>query len=98
MTPEGKVKQSIKKVLDSRQGIWYFMPIPLHNRGIHDFIGVYRGMFFSIEAKAGRGRATELQKLVGQQIEEAGGRWLLVNEDSIGEVEKLLHEIDVNGG
>jgi hypothetical protein len=77
MTPEGKVKDLIKTLFDSynirpaskaaafppdAEG-WYYMPVPSGYgvAGIHDFIGHYRGRFFSIEAKAPGRRKEKLR-------------------------------------
>lgn len=61
-TPEGKVKDEIKAFLDSLGAeCWYFMPMMMGygRKGIPDFIGCYKGRFFSIEAKA-PGKAANL--------------------------------------
>lgn len=67
-TPEGKVKAAVKKRLveyglvhlskieDVPEDIegFFFMPVagPYSVHGIHDFVGCWRGVFFSIETKA----------------------------------------------
>lgn len=52
-TPEGKVKNDIKKVLDKHK-IWYFMPSAngFGKVGVPDFICCWQGRFLAIEAKA----------------------------------------------
>lgn len=52
-TPEGKVKNDIKKLLNAR-GIWYFMPSAngFGKVGVPDFICCWQGRFLAIEAKA----------------------------------------------
>ena len=52
-TPEGKVKDAIKKFLKER-GAWYFMPVSngMGQVGIPDIICCYKGVFVAIEAKA----------------------------------------------
>jgi hypothetical protein len=52
-TPEGKVKNDIKKVLNAR-GVWYFMPSAngFGKVGVPDFICCWEGRFLAIEAKA----------------------------------------------
>ena len=51
-TPEGKVKDQIKSVLN-KFGIYYFMPVQngMGKPGL-DFYCCYRGKFIAIEAKA----------------------------------------------
>lgn len=53
MTPEGRVKAEIKKVLQ-RHGAWYYMPIQngMGVTGIPDFIACLNGRFLGIECKA----------------------------------------------
>lgn len=53
-TPEGRVKNAIKKYLQSVPGCWFFMPIggPYTVHGIPDIVGMVRGRFFAIECKA----------------------------------------------
>lgn len=52
-TPEGRVKDAVKKVLKDR-GIWYFMPMQngFGHVGIPDFICSWKGRFLAIETKA----------------------------------------------
>lgn len=88
-TPESKVKAQIKKLLNATDA-WYFMPIPLYNRGIPDFIGVYRGQLFAVEAKAGKNKPTGLQELVLAKIRAAGGAGFVINETNLQELEQYL--------
>ena len=44
------------------------------------------GHFVGIEVKSATGKPTELQKICGRQIEEAGGTWLVVSNDVALEV------------
>lgn len=52
-TPEGKVKNAVKKILKAR-GIWFYMPVQngMGVVGIPDFICCYEGHFLAIETKA----------------------------------------------
>jgi len=63
MTPEGKVKAEVKKVL-AEYGCWYFMPVMngYGRSGVPDFIGCYNGAFFAIEAKSASGKLTPSQE------------------------------------
>jgi Holliday junction resolvase len=91
VTPEGKVKAGVKRILDSL-GCYYFFPQSgaFGRSGIPDIIGCYKGKFFGIECKAGKGTTTALQDKELQKIEDAEGIALLVNEHNIEEVEKCL--------
>ena len=74
VTPEGKVKAEIKKVLEAA-GAWYFMPSMngYGRKGIPDFIGCVNGRFFAIEAKAENGKATPWQERELAAIAKSGG-------------------------
>jgi pantoate kinase len=83
-TPEAKVKEKIKKILKER-GAWYAMPMGTGygNSGVPDFLVCLNGEFLAIEAKAGRGVPTALQEKNMRDIEKAGGRTLVINEQSL---------------
>lgn len=53
MTPEGRVKEAVKKWLKER-GVWYYMPTQngMGRSGIPDFICCWGGRFLAIETKA----------------------------------------------
>ena len=91
-TPESKVKDKVKKLLDSYAGIYYFMPIgTMYSRiGVPDIVGSYQGIFFAIECKAGSNKPTELQKREIAKINNSGGRAMVVNEDNIEEIKTML--------
>lgn len=95
MTPEAKIKQSVKKLLAAYEGrVWYFMPVGglLGRAGIPDFIVCCNGRFIGIETKAGHGKPTALQKLTMQQIADANGITLVVNENNLKELEEILRD------
>lgn len=85
MTPEGKVKDAIKKFLKSRD-IWYYLPVSngMGQHGIPDFICCVppAGKFLAIETKApGKLRTvTPLQERAIGNIRTAKG-WALVVDD-----------------
>lgn len=83
MTPEGKVKAAVKKVLEA-QGVWYFMPTTggYGRSGVPDIICCVNGFFLAIECKAGRGETTALQDRELGKICSAGGAALVIWEDA----------------
>ena len=89
--PEGKVKASVRKILD-RLGIYHFMPpgMGLGRSGIPDIIGCKNGKFIAIECKAGKGKVTALQERELNAIAAAGGFACLVNETCLDELEERL--------
>jgi hypothetical protein len=55
-------------------GAWYFMPVPTGMQAATlDFIGCYKGRFFSIETKRYEEVPTERQTICMQRINEAKG-------------------------
>lgn len=82
-TPEGKLKDEVKKFLKERAGeIWFFMPVCMGYgvRGIPDFIGCCHGKFFAIETKAPTKKAAPWQDAVIKAIRMAGGA-VIVSQD-----------------
>jgi Holliday junction resolvase len=90
-TPEGKVKNQVKKILDMHQA-YYFMPATggFGRSGVPDVVGCLHGVFFSIECKAGNGIPTALQEREIRNIRNAGGYAWVINEANVGELPWLL--------
>jgi len=84
-TPEGKVKDAVKKELRKRD-IWYFMPMQngFGVVGIPDFICCWEGNFLAIETKAPgkRGDTTANQDRVLTEIKDHWGKALVVDDVS----------------
>jgi hypothetical protein len=92
VTPEKKVKNAVKKSLDLI-GAYYFMPIggAYSHMGVPDIVGCYRGMFFGIECKAGKGKCTTLQEAQLDKIRANNGFAAVVNEADAATVgEKIV--------
>jgi hypothetical protein len=83
-TPEAKVKAKIKATLKA-YGAYYAMPIGsgYGSSGTPDFLVCLNGEFLAIEAKAGKGVPTALQLKNLREVEAAGGRTIIINEDGI---------------
>jgi hypothetical protein len=95
MTPEAKVKADIKKWLkehgfwpaggkkpEGDVNGWYFMPVS-NGMGIHgipDFVCIFHGTSFFIEAKAPKGVLSENQKLRHEEIRAAGGMVVVIRD------------------
>lgn len=101
MTPEGKVKSSVKKYLQS-QGVWFWMPVSngMGQVGIPDFICCFNGLFLAIETKApGKlSNVTANQQRVIDEIKDHGGLALVVDSlDSLTPtIEFLIGERDAS--
>lgn len=97
-TPENAVKARIKALLEVHNA-YRVMPVSngMGAHGIPDFLVCHHGRFIGIEAKAGKGRPTELQLSNLRRIDEAGGVALVINETNIEELDGVLHVIKIGG-
>jgi len=91
MTPEAKVKLSVKKILDGL-GIYHFSPFMagMGRAGVPDIIGCHKGRFLGIECKAGKNTLTELQKRELLAIAAADGYTFVAREDNLEELREEL--------
>ena len=82
-TPEGRVKDKVKKILKER-GIWFYMPVQngMGVVGIPDLICCWEGAMLAIETKAPGKRAntTPNQKKRLAEIKRAGGHAIVVDD------------------
>lgn len=80
MTPEGKVKEQVKKLLKEHGAYWH---CPVQN-GMGapslDFVGCHLGKFFAVETKAANKQPTPRQKSTIADMRKAGGTVFVVNE------------------
>ena len=93
-TPEAKVKNAVRKILDEL-GIYHFMP-PANGfgrAGIPDIIGCMDGHFIAIECKAGKGQTTALQDRELNAILNHGGTVYIAREHNLLELKQLLTEL-----
>lgn len=107
MTPEGRVKRAIKKVLDQHKTLYSFMPVPSgFGKSSLDYVLCVGGVFVAIEAKAPGKKLTPRQKTIKGQIERAGGTVFVIDNESLepgsplylmgGTFRKLIRE-DITG-
>jgi hypothetical protein len=99
-TPEGKVKDQIKKVLDKyKPSMFYDMPVPCgYGKPTLDIIGCFHGCYFSIEAKSGVGtkgrKPSDRQAGTRDDMRAAGGKvFVIVGLDQTGELERWLETV-----
>jgi hypothetical protein len=82
MTPEGKVKEKVKKLL-RQHNAYFHMPVGGGmGKPSLDFIGCHNGRFFAIETKAGNGKPTPRQEGTIREIQLSKGPAFVVNEFS----------------
>lgn len=91
MTPEGKVKDKVKKVLKELEA-YYVMPATggYGSSGAPDFLVCYEGRFFGIECKAADNQPTALQLKHLTDIRKAGGLAIVINETSVDDLKAFL--------
>ena len=85
MTPEAKVKKVVVKQLKD-MGAYYFYPIT-------GGYGRSGGNFFGLECKAGSNKPSPLQQKNLDDIAGQGGIALVVNEQNMKDVGKLLSSV-----
>jgi hypothetical protein len=92
-TPEAKVKAKIKAILKAHN-VYYAMPIGTGygSSGVPDFLCCVNGKFVAVEAKAGKGQATALQLKNLQLINASGGYTLIIREDNLEYLERIIEE------
>lgn len=90
-TPEGRVKTKIKALLKKYRA-YVCMPATggFGVSGHPDFLVCLMGAFIGIEAKAAGGRPTALQMMRLQEIIDAGGIALVVDETNLDVLESIL--------
>jgi hypothetical protein len=95
MTPEGKVKARLDRVLSGYgDDLHIFKPVQ-NGMGSPalDYIICYKGRYASIETKAGDKQFTPRQKLTADRLQLAGAAVFLVNETTgTRDVEKWLND------
>lgn len=94
MTPEAKVKKKVRALLETH-GAYYAMPMTggYGSSGVPDFLVCHKGRFIGIECKANGGKPTALQLNNMKRIELAGGTAVVINEDNMNDLVKLLESI-----
>lgn len=90
-TPEKKVKDKVKKILE-KLGCYYFFPATggFGKSGVPDIVICFKGHFVAIECKAGDNKPTALQEMNMKKIRESGGSTIVINEANLSDVEDWL--------
>lgn len=96
-TPEGKVKDAIKKVL-KKHGAYYHMPV---QNGMGeptlDFVGCLSGWFIGIEAKTIGKKPTLRQEITIARMRAAGGNVFVVDgPESLAVLDATLYYLQSN--
>ena len=79
-TPEGRVKDSVKKTL-TRFGVYYFMPVQTgYGKPGLDFHCILYGKAFCVETKAPGKKLTPRQEITKKEIEASGAPVFVIGE------------------
>ena len=91
MTPEKKVKEKVKKILN-KLNCYYCMPATggYGASGVPDIIACYKGRFIGIETKANGNKPTALQQKHLRDISVSGGQSLVIDETNIDMLELYI--------
>jgi len=94
LTPEKKVKNQVVKLL-KYHSIYYFFPATggYGRSGVPDIVCCVSGQFVGIECKAGTNTTTALQARELENIAQADGLALVVNEDTIDALDSVLETL-----
>jgi len=95
VTPEGRVKARVKRLLDKYKTNYEFWPVPYgYGASTLDCLICFRGWFIAVETKAPGKRPTDRQKMIINQIRAAGGIALVVDgEEGLQHLEDTLESI-----
>lgn len=93
------VKDQVKGLLnDYKYMKWDMPPASMYgSAGRHDFVICQRGLFWTVETKAGKNEPSPLQISYAEDVKAAGGISLIVNEFTYMEVDRVACYVDVYG-
>lgn len=96
-TPESKVKAKCVAQL-KEMGAVYFFPVTggYGTSGVSDIVACYEGLYIAIECKAGKNKLSELQKMFLEKVAAAGGLALMINEENVMDLTKLILDTKQN--
>lgn len=99
-TPEHKVKNHVKRILNKYPYTYSFMPAThgYGSSGVPDVVACINGKFIAIECKANGGKTTALQKKNLREIVAAGGHAFVVDEGSTGVLAMMLDTVAFMNG
>jgi hypothetical protein len=94
-TPEKKVKDKVKKFLDSI-GAYHFSPMTggFGRSGVPDIIVCLKSRFIAIECKANGGKTTMLQEKNIDAIRLNKGIAMVVDENNIELMKEVINDIN----
>jgi hypothetical protein len=93
-TPEKKVKDKVKTLLKKHE-VYMFTPVTsgFGTSGVPDIVACIKGKFIGIEVKAGTNKPTALQEKNLADIAKVGGFAVVVNENGLTDLDRLLEAL-----
>lgn len=89
MTPEGRVKARVSKLLQGTDFLYYWMPVPSgYGATTLDYVGCHMGRFFSIETKTPGKKPTHRQTICIETMIAAGAKVFVIDGEN-GQYEEL---------
>jgi hypothetical protein len=83
MTPEGKIKAKINRLLKKYPTVYKYMPVPMgYGPSSLDYLLCVRGRFVGIEAKREGKEPTARQEECIRKIKEAEGKVFIARNDT----------------
>lgn len=94
MTPEGRVKAAVVKILKKHE-VYYFFPATggYGRSGVPDIVCCFNGKFLALECKADGNNPTALQAREIDRINDAGGIAIVVRDTDYELFDKLLTDM-----
>lgn len=92
MTPEGRIKSQVNRVISRYKNVYKFMPVP-GGFGVSslDYLLCVSGRFVAIETKAPGKKPTDRQKMIIGQITRAGGvAFVIDGAEGLQQLEQYL--------
>jgi Holliday junction resolvase len=94
LSPEGKVKAEVVKILRRHDVYYFFAAMNGYGRsGVPDIICCANGKFLAIECKAGANETTPLQDKEIAKIQSAKGNAVVARETNLDIVETIVKEL-----
>ena len=91
---ESGVKAKVREIFKRHDVAYAHVPGSQFGKaGVGDYICCVAGIYLEVEVKTTKGKMSELQKIRGKAIEEAGGIYLVVNETNLNILEKEIESI-----
>ena len=99
MTPEGKVKARINRILTQAKNVWYFMPVQNGmGKATLDYLGWQDSCAFAIEAKAPGKLPTPRQMMTIADMRKAGAKVFIIDGTDEFPFEPLIRWLEFPPG